>query len=159
GKISFSPSDNQRYGLDDPGKGKGKPYHYFRRNKSGNPVTWKSLEAGAPDYIDMLTEGDLDADSLRYIRESGLPVPASPLSGKEKGRSLLLTGGMDGDRELLSVAQTSPDPDNDSSEVLTELGALGLATYEREDRYVKLVDVNRSHSFPDNVLDGWRKTM
>ena len=98
----------------------------------------------------MHTEGDLNPDSLRYIRDSGFPVPLSPAGGDKSPRSLLLSGGMDGDCEMLSVARTSPDPDNDSSEVLTKVGALGLASYSREDKHVKLVSVNRSARFPDN---------
>ncbi|MDK2842215.1 MAG: hypothetical protein PWQ17_1720, partial [Anaerophaga sp.] len=150
GNISFSPSKNQRYGLDDPDNGKEKPQAYFKRDKSGNLVSWKSLEAGMSDYIDMLVEGDLEADSLRYIRDSGFPVPASPVGGKKSARSLMLTGGMDGDRETLSVARSTRKTGNDSSEVLTEVGALGLATYGREDRYVKLISVHDARC-PDNA--------
>ncbi len=76
GKVSFSPSADQRYGLDVPGTGRGKPEDYFDSDKSGNMVSWKSLEAGMVDYINISVEGDLEPDSLRYIRSSGFPVSA-----------------------------------------------------------------------------------
>ncbi len=149
GKVTFSTSKNQRYGLDVPGAGRGKPDDYFNTDRSGNLVAWKSLEAGMSDYIDLKAEGDLEVDSLRYLRDSGFPVPAAPLNGSRKGRSLLLTGGMDGDREMLSVSRVTQKSGNDSSEVLTEVGALGLASYDREDRYVKLIRVHNAIC-PDN---------
>ncbi|MFO8000371.1 MAG: hypothetical protein R6U46_03945 [Marinilabilia sp.] len=84
------PSENQRYGLDEPAEGKEKPREYFKRDKGRNPVAWKSLEAVSPVYVQMNAEGDLDPDSLRYTRDSGMPVPASSPVGDKTTRSLLL---------------------------------------------------------------------
>ncbi|MGM0375894.1 MAG: hypothetical protein ACQEQ0_03910 [Bacteroidota bacterium] len=57
---------------------------------------------------------------------------------------------MDGDREMLSVARATEPEGNDTSETLTEVGALGLASYSRTDQNVKLINVNQAPLFPDN---------
>jgi hypothetical protein len=64
GKVSFSSSADQRYGLDVPGTGRGKPEYYFDRDKSGSMVSWKSLEAGMVNYINISVEGDLEPHLL-----------------------------------------------------------------------------------------------
>lgn len=110
-------------------------------------MPWKSLEAGNTDYVAMLTNGDCQADSLRFIRESGLLTPTTP--GRNNSLELLLTGGFQGQEERLTVARATTNHINDSTseEILTEAGVLGLVSYQRITRDVFLIPVNGA-SFP-----------
>src|SRR5690554_1567323 len=145
--VTFRPSATQRLGFDAVGNGVVKPNSYFLRDRNGDAVPWKSLEAGNTDYVAMLTNGDCQADSLRFIRESGLLTPTTP--GRNNSLELLLTGGFQGQEERLTVARATTNHINDSTseEILTEAGVLGLVSYQRITRDVFLIPVNGA-SFP-----------
>src|SRR5690554_1334423 len=145
--VTFRPSATQRLGFDAVGNGVVKPNSYFLRDRNGDAVPWKSLEAGNTDYVAMLTNGDCQADSLRFIRESGLLSPTTP--GRNNSLELLLTGGFQGQEERLTVARATTNHINDSTseEILTEAGVLGLVSYQRITRDVFLIPVNGA-SFP-----------
>src|SRR5690554_4828447 len=145
--VTFRPSATQRLGFDAVGNDVVKPNSYFLRDRNGDAVPWKSLEAGNTDYVAMLTNGDCQADSLRFIRESGLLTPTTP--GRNNSLELLLTGGFQGQEERLTVARATTNHINDSTseEILTEAGVLGLVSYQRITRDVFLIPVNGA-SFP-----------
>jgi hypothetical protein len=139
--IQFSQAKNQRFGFDVVGNGKNKPNSYFKTSKTGEKIPWKSLQSGSSDVLDLTVTGTLSPDSLRYIRNSGLLTPSIP---QGKKRQLLLTGLSEGEEDILTVAsaKTVATGDSTSREILTEVGALGLITYDRISRDVVLVPVN-----------------
>ncbi|HHU87484.1 MAG TPA: fibronectin type III domain-containing protein [Peptococcaceae bacterium] len=150
--VSFSPLATQRFGFDAVGNGIVKPNNYFLRDRNGDAIPWKSLEVGNTDRVAMLSNGDCQSDSLRFIRESGILTPTSP--GRNNSLELLLTGGFEGQEERLTVARASRQHINDSTtqEILTEAGVLGLVTYKRITQNVVLVPVNSS-SFPSPGIE------
>ncbi|MFT3737208.1 MAG: hypothetical protein QM786_00440 [Breznakibacter sp.] len=149
--ATFAPAAATRYGFDRAGTPQTKPDGYFKRSLNGGTVHWKSLPAGGTDYVTVTVAGDCTTDSLRFLRESGLPVPFSknPPS-KGEGGSLLLSGTAHGDEELLSAALSAKRANKDSSvtQTLTEAGALGLVTYSPIVKTVRLVGVNGSKNKP-----------
>ena len=98
------------------------------------------LQAGGTDYIDVIPQGT-HADSLRYIRTSGMVTPATSQSN---GSRLLLTGLGGGDEDILTVAvaKTIQVDSANTREILTEAGALGLVSYDVITKNVVLVPVN-----------------
>jgi hypothetical protein len=142
--VSFSPLATQRFGFDAVGNGINKPNNYFLRDRNGDAIPWKSLEVGNTDRVVMLSNGDCQPDSLRFIRESGILTPTTP--GRNNSLELLLTGGFEGQEERLTVARATTQHINDSTtqEILTEAGVLGLVSYKRITKDVVLVPVNTS---------------
>ena len=145
--VTITPSKTQQFGFDVVGNGTDKPNSYFLKNKSAQAVAWKSLKAGANDYVDVTVTG-ASIDSLRYLRESGMATPSTALP---KARQLLLTGSASGEEELLSVALSTTKMGKDSTikQTLTELGALGLVSYDPLVREVIIVPVNAAQA-PSN---------
>lgn len=176
--IQFSQAKNQRFGFDLVGNGKNKPNSYFKTSKTGEKLPWKSLQSGSSDVLDLTVTGTCSADSLRYIRNSGLLTPS--IAQGEK-RQLLLTGLSEGEEDILTVARLKTEITGYSNiadtiakaevvenstdgnttqgqgnlptdtivkgnpitrEILTEVGALGLISYDRISRDVVLVPVN-----------------
>ncbi len=141
--IDFKAPQQMRFGHDPVGNGKTKPDAYFRTNASGSRVGWKSLRAGDTDIIDLVPRGGCQADSLRYLRASGLATPTAP---QGNGHRLLLGGLAAGDEDMLTVAVAKTQHINDTTkrEILTEAGALGLVAYAPIVREVVLVPVNQA---------------
>ncbi len=125
------------------GDGTTKPNQYFLKDKTGNNIHWKSLEAGSNDYLIVTASGNCPTDSLRFIRETGIASGVSKQGGSN-ALNLLVAGGMDGTEEILSVARATTVMVNDTTghEILTETGALGLVSYIRMHKTVVLIPVN-----------------
>ncbi len=138
----FKAAKNQQYGFDQVSKNiKKKPEEYFKTNKSGDRVAWKSLATGRSDYLDVIIKSNAK-DTLRYIRSSGM---LASFNKSNEGDQLLLTGIQDGEEEILTAASIKKEQINDSTtnEILTEVGAIRLASYEPILKEVVLVSVNR----------------
>ncbi|ASB50173.1 hypothetical protein [Alkalitalea saponilacus] len=146
-QVEFRPSATQRFGFDHDGNNIIKPDAYFTRDRGGNHIPWKSIDAGNTDVVNIIPTGLCSRDSLRVIRESGIITPVRP--GQNNMLELLITGGMAGEEEMLTVARASTVHVNDSvtDEMLTEAGSLGLVTYNRKIKEVVLVPVNQA-GFP-----------
>jgi len=153
--VSFKEANTMRFGYDPVGDGKTKPNAYFETNKTGDRIAWKSIQAGGTDYIDVIPQGGTHADSLRYIRTSGMVTPATP---QGNGNRLLLTGLGGGDEDILTVAvaKTEQIDSVNSREILTEAGALGLVSYDPITEDVVLVPViinGNKGQCPDNGVE------
>jgi hypothetical protein len=143
--AALSPSAIQKYGFDAVGNGKTKPNNYFRLSKDG---TASSVEIAARRWHRLRGRkrtGNCDIDSLRYLRESGLPVPSAP-SGK--GKRLLLAGTTHGDEETLTVALSTKELQRDSTyrQTLTEAAALGLVSYDPKVCNLIIVPVGKAQA-------------
>ena len=149
--TSFKPAANHRFGFDEVGDGLTKPNQYFLKDKTGNNIHWKSLEAGSTDYLVLTTSGNCPTDSLRFIRETGIATAVNN-QGRSNALNLLVAGGMDGTEEVLTVARatTVMVTDTTSRETLTETGALGLVSYTRLHKTVVLIPVNTA-TLPTNI--------
>ncbi len=131
----FKPAAKQKYGFDVVGDGSKKPNAYALLNKSGDKIAWKSLSSSAADYVDVDVQG-APVDSLRFVRSSGMLAPSSHT---KTGVQLLMAGLPAGQEEVLTAALVKTDK---TQQTLTEVGALGLVSYDRQTKNVVLVPIN-----------------
>ena len=137
----FKPAKQQKYGFDAvPKSSNKKPNSYFNTNKSRDKIAWKSLATGRTDYLDVQIKGK-SSDTLRYIRSSGM---LAPFNKSKLGDQLLLTGIPEGEEETLIAASIKKERIDSSkiNEILTEVGAIGLVSYQPIQKDVVLVSLN-----------------
>ncbi len=137
----FKPAKQQKYGFDAvPKSSNKKPDSYFNTNKSRDKIAWKSLATGRTDYLDVQIKGK-SSDTLRYIRSSGM---LAPFNKSKLGDQLLLTGIPEGEEETLIAASIKKERIDSSkvNEILTEVGAIGLVSYQPIQKDVVLVSLN-----------------